>query len=92
MGGPITSEKDQDIHFLAYNDRFSKNAIVEVYEKTIGTNVVKHLDDYIQIPGIPRNITLDQARSLIGNEISNFCKQNIINIITALQMIIEPLN
>ena len=92
LGGPITSEKDQDKHFLAFIDRFSKYPIVEVYEKTNGTNGVKFLDDYNKIHGVPRNFILQQARCLIGSKINNFCKQNNFNNITALQMIIESLD
>ena len=33
FGGPITNEKDQDIHFLACIDRFSKCPSVEVFDK-----------------------------------------------------------
>ena len=39
-------------------------------------------DDYNHIHGVPRNIRLEQARSLLGNKIKNFCKQNI-NVVTA---------
>ena len=83
FGGPITNEKDQDIHFLACIDGFSKYPTVEVFEKGNGPNVIKFLDEYIHIHGVPRNIRLDQARCLIGYEVKNFCKQHNINIITA---------
>ena len=84
FGGPITNEKDQDIHFLACFDRFSKYPTVEVFDKTNGPNVIKFLGYYFQIHGAPpRNIRLDQARCLIGHKVKNFCKQNNINIITA---------
>ena len=66
FGGPITEEKNQDIHFLACIDRFSKYPTVEVLDKATGPNVIKFLDEYIQIHGVPRNIRLDQARCLIG--------------------------
>ena len=66
FGGPIKNEKDQDIYFFAYIDRFSKFPTVEVFEKANGPNVLKFLDDYIHIHGVPRNIRLDQARCLIG--------------------------
>ena len=83
FGGPITNEKDQDIYFLACIDRFSKFPTVEVFEKANGPNVLKFLDDYIHIHGVPRNIRLDQARCLIGYKVKNFCKQHNINILTA---------
>ena len=53
FGGPITNEKDQDIHFLACIDSFSKYATVEVFEKANGPNVIKFLDEYIHIHGDP---------------------------------------
>ena len=83
FGGPITKEKDQDIYFLACIDRFSKYPTVEVFDKANGPNVLKFLDDYIQIHGVPRNFRLDQARCLIGYKVKNFCKQHNINILTA---------
>ena len=83
FGGPITNEKDQDIYFLACIDRFSKYPSVEVFDEANGPNVLKFLDDYIQIHGVPRNIRLDQARCLIGYKVKNFCKQHNINILPA---------
>ena len=83
FGGPITNEKDQDIYFLACIDRFSEFPTVEVFEKANGPNVLKFLDDYIHIHGVPRNIRPDQARCLIGNKVKTFCKQHNINILTA---------
>ena len=62
FGGPITKEKDQDIYFPVCIDRFSKYPTVEVFDKANGPNVIKFLDEYIQIHGVPRNIRLDQAR------------------------------
>ena len=83
FGGPVTKEKDQDIHFLAYIDHFFKYPTVEVFDKANGPNVIKFLDECIQIHGVPRNIRLDQARCLIGYKVKNFCKQHDIDIITA---------
>ena len=83
FGGHITNEKGQDILFLACIDRFSKYPTVEVFDKANGPNVIKFLDEYTQIHGVPRNIRLDQARCLIGYKVKNFCKQHNINIITA---------
>ena len=83
FGGPITNEKDQDTYFIASIDRFSKYPSVEVFDKANGPNVLKFLDDYIQIHGVPGNIRLDQARCLIGYKVKNFCKQHNINILPA---------
>ena len=68
FGGPITNEEDQDIHSLACIDQFSKYPTV-VFDKAYGPIVIKFLDEYIQIHGVPRNIRLDQARCLIGYKI-----------------------
>ena len=56
---------------------------MELFEKANGPNVIKILDDYIHIHGVPRNIRLDQARCLIGYKVKKYCKQHNINIITA---------
>ena len=83
FGCPITNEKNQDIHFFACIDLFSKYPTVEVLDKANGPNVIKFLDEYIQIHGVPGNIWLDQVHCLIGCKVKNFCKQHNINIITA---------
>ena len=56
FGGLNTSGRDQDIHFLACIDRFSIYLTVEIFDKNNGPNVIKLLDEYIQIHGVPRNI------------------------------------
>ena len=56
FGGPITNEKDQDIHFLECIDHFSIYPTVEVFDKANGPNVIKFLDEYFHIQGVPRNI------------------------------------
>ena len=92
FGGPITSEKDQDIHFLACIDRFSKYPTVEVFDRANGPNVLIFLDDYIQIRGVPRNIRLDQAPCLVGYKVKKFCKQIILTLLPLLLTIIELLD
>ena len=69
--------------FLHALNVFLKYPTVEVLDKTNRTKVIKFLDEYIQIHGVPRNISLDQARCLIEYKVKNFCKQHNINIITA---------
>ena len=54
FGGSITNENDQDIHFLACNDRSSKYPTVEIFAKANGPNVIKFLDEYIQTHGVPK--------------------------------------
>ena len=80
---PFQMKKIKIFFFLACVDRFSKFPTVEVFEKANGPNVLKLLEDYIHIHGVPRNIRLDQARSLIGNKVKTFCKQHNINKLTA---------
>ena len=49
FGGLITSQKDQDIRFLACIDRFSKYSTMAIFDKANEINVVKVLDKNIQI-------------------------------------------
>ena len=61
-------------------DRFSKYPTACIYEKTNNPNGLKFVDMYIEIHGIPRSIRLDQANSLVGNQIKTFCNRNCIEI------------
>ena len=81
--GPSRMKKIKIFTFLQCIDRFSKYPTIEVFEKANGPNLIKFLDEYIHIHGVPLNIRLDQARCLIGYKVKNFCKQHNINIITA---------
>ena len=47
------------------------------------SNVIKLLDNYIQIHGVPRSLRIDQARCLIGNQVKNFCMKSNITLIPA---------
>ena len=38
---------------------------------------------YIENHGFPRSIRLDQAKSLLGNQVMNFCNKNVNEIIEA---------
>ena len=79
----LQMKKNQDIHFLAPIERFSKYPTVEILDNANGPNVIKFLYEYFQIHGVPRNIRLDQNRCLMGYIVKNFHKQHNINIITA---------
>ena len=46
FGGPILKEKDFKNYFLTCIDRYSKYPTAEIFEKAIGTNVVKFLPEY----------------------------------------------
>ena len=54
-----------------------------IYDKANGSNVLKFLDMYIEIHGIPRSIRLIQAKCLVGNQVKTLCNKNNINIIEA---------
>ena len=65
FGGPIFDEKGNEVYFLAAIDRFSKYPTAYIYDKANGPNVLKFLDMYIEIHGIPRSIRLDQTKCLV---------------------------
>ena len=71
------------MYLLAAIDRFSKYPTAYIYDKANGPNVLKFLDMYIEIHGIPRSIRLDQAKCLVGNQVKTFCNKNNIDIIEA---------
>ena len=72
FGGPIFDEKGNENYFLAAIDRFSKYPTACIYDKANGPSVLKFLDMYIENHGIPRSIRLDQAKSLVGNQVRPF--------------------
>ena len=69
--GPINNEKDHETYILTRIDRFSKNP-AEIFDNANASNVIKCLDKYIQIHGVPRSLQIDQARCLIGNQVKKF--------------------
>ena len=83
FGGPIYDEKNQEIYFLACIDRFSKFPTAEVFDRANGNNILKFLQEYVLLHGIPRTIILDQARCQTGQQVKTFCSQNNIQLIEA---------
>ena len=83
FAGPINNEKDHEIYILTCIDRFSKYPSAELVDNAISSNVIKFLDNYIQIHGVPRSLRIDQARCLVGNQVKNFCTKNNIQLIPA---------
>ena len=77
------NEKDKEIYFLTYIDRYLKYPTVEIFEKANGINVVKFLREYAYKHGIPRTIRLDQATCLVGKQVTNYCNKNNIVILDA---------
>ena len=72
FAGPINNEKEHEIYILTCIDRFSKYPSAELVDTANASNVLKLLDNYIQIHGVPRSLRIDQARCLVGNQVKNF--------------------
>ena len=72
FAGPINNEKDHEIYILICIDRFSKYPSAEIFDNANASNVIKFLDNYKHIHGVPRSLRIDQARSLIGNQVKKF--------------------
>ena len=83
FAGPIYNEKNQEVCFLACIDRFSKFPIAEVFDRANIDNILKFLQKYVLLHGIPRLIRLDQARCQNGQQIKLFCNQNNIQLLEA---------
>ena len=56
FGEPTFDARGNEVYFLAAIDRFSKYPTECIYEKANGPNVLKFLDLYIEVHGIPRSI------------------------------------
>ena len=83
MEGPIYNEKNQEVYFLACIDRFSKLPTAEIFDRVNADNILKFLQEYVLLHGIPRSIRLDQAQCQTGQQIKAFCSQNNIQLIEA---------
>ena len=83
FGGPIYIEINKEIYFLACIDRFSKFTTAEVFERANADIIVKFLQEYVLLHGIPRSIRLDQARCQTGQQIKVFYSQNNVKLIEA---------
>ena len=83
FAGPINNEKEHEIYILTCIDRFSKYPSAELVDNANASNVIKFLDKFIQIHGVPRSLRIDQARCLVGNQVKNFCTKNNIRLIPA---------
>ena len=83
FGGPIYNEKNQEVYFLACIDRFSKLPTAEVFDRANADNILKFLQEYVLLHGIPRSIRLDQTRYPTAHQIKAFCSQNNIQLIEA---------
>ena len=54
-----------------------------VFGRANARNVLKFLQDYVLLRGIPREIRLEQAKYQIGQKIKAFCNCNNIQIVEA---------
>ena len=69
FGGPIIDGQGHEIYFLACIGRFSKFPTLKLYNNANGPNIEKFLNKYIVRHGVPRNLRIDQARCLKGNNV-----------------------
>ena len=60
IGGPIYNEKNQEVYFLACRDRFLKFPTAEVIDRANADNILKFLQGYVLLPGIPHTINFSQ--------------------------------
>ena len=74
FGGPIYNEKNQ-VYFLECIDRFSKFTTTENFDRANAQNILKLLQEYALLDGIPRTIRLDQAQCQIDQQIKAFCNK-----------------
>ena len=74
--GTINNEKEHEIYILTCIERFSKYPSAEIFDNANASNVIKFLDNYIHIHGVPRSLQIDQARCVIGNQVKKFCTKN----------------
>ena len=61
FAGPIDKEKNHENYILTCIDRISKYPSAEIFDKANASNVIKFLDNYIHIHGVPRLLRIDQA-------------------------------
>ena len=72
-------------------DRFSKFPTAEVFDRATADNILKFLQEYVLLHGIPRTIRSYQVRCQTGQQIKTFCSQNNIQLIEAPYTITEQL-
>ena len=83
FGGFIYSEKNQEVYVLACKDRFSKFPTAEVFDRANSDNILRFIQEYVLLHGIPRSIRLDQARCQTGHQIKAFRSQKNTQLIEA---------
>ena len=69
FGGPIYNENSQKIYFLACIGRFSEFPTAEVFDRANAEDILKFLQEYVLLQGVPRTIRLYQAQC----QIKAFC-------------------
>ena len=64
-----------DIYLHLLIEHFVCKKTVKVCKKANVPYVVKFLEDCYHNTAIPRNVRLDEARSLVGKKVNIFCKK-----------------
>ena len=55
-----------------------------MFDRANADNILKFLQEYVLLHGIPRTIRLDQARCQTRQQVKTFCSQNKIQLIEAI--------
>ena len=81
FAGPILDEKGNKIFHLVAIDRFSKFPSVLITETTGAKKVVKFLDSYIGIRGLPQSNRIDHGSRFKNDLVKHYCaRRGIVHI------------
>ena len=78
--GPI-SVKQRNIYILLSVDRYSKWPAACLTKSPNGTTVVKFLEQYVRLNGVPKVIRTDQGTAFTGRTFRDYCKTKFIKLI-----------
>ena len=76
FGGAILTRKTKKLNSLHVWTVFQKFPLAEIVDRANAHNVLKVLQDYVLLHGIPCSIGLDQAKCQIGLRVKSFCNHN----------------
>ena len=77
--------KTKEVYFLACIVHFSNFSTAEVFDEANAQNVLKCLQVYVFLHGIPSARKIDQANCHIGQQIKAFRSHNNIHLIKYLR-------
>ena len=66
-----------NIYLLVSVDRFSKWQMAKICHDTGADNVLKFLEHYIDINGVPKTIRTDNGSAFISTAFDTFCKKSV---------------